>query len=80
MSDKLPPVFDDLLTHLQEEGGQIVIGYHIDRTHGREWVVGYTFGKEEPENPDNDMAGGAAYGVGPDLDSAVLMVTEQVGL
>jgi hypothetical protein len=76
MSDKLPLVFDQLLDHLKGEGGHIVITFREDH-HGSEWVVGYEFGREAP---DSDMAGGAAYGMGPDLDSAVTQVTDQVGL
>jgi hypothetical protein len=76
MSDKMPPVFDRLLDHMRDQdgGGQFVIS---TRGTGNEWVVGYTFGKEAE---DSDMAGGAAYGMGPDLDSAVTQVAEQVGL
>lgn len=77
MSDKLPPVFDQLLDHLQANGGKIVIGCDEDRAYGREWIVGYEFGREAE---DSDMAGGAAYGMGPDLDSAVTQVADQVGL
>jgi hypothetical protein len=76
MSDKLPPVFDQILDHMRDQdgGGQLVIS---TRGTGEDWVVGYHFGKEADDSP---MAGGAAYGMGPDLDSTVVQVAEQVGL
>jgi len=82
MSDRLPPVFDKLLEHLAEEGGKIVISRDTNERQDKQerWFVGYEFGHEEPDNPDNDMAGGAAYGMGPDLDTAVTQVSDQVGL
>lgn len=70
---------------MERDGGQLVIatqGPHRPgkQVGGREWVVAYTFGHEEPDNPENDMAAGASYGIGPDLDSALATVFDELGI
>jgi len=76
MSDRLPPEIDNILKHMELHGGRITFATHtVDRKQG--WLVGYEFGREAE---DSDMAGGAAYGTGPDLDSAVAEVAEQIGI
>jgi hypothetical protein len=69
-----------LLASLERRGGRIMISRR-NNTEGDDdrWVVGYEFGQEEPDNPDNDMVGGAAYGLGPILFQALSAVLEQVG-
>jgi hypothetical protein len=69
-----------LLASLERRGGRIMISRR-NNTEGDDdrWVVGYEFGQEEPDNPDNDMVGGAAYGLGPTLFQALSTVLEQVG-
>jgi hypothetical protein len=70
-----------LLASLERRGGRIMISRNTD-TKGDDrcrWAVGYEFGQEEPDNPDNDMVGGAAYGLGPILFQALSAVLEQVG-
>jgi hypothetical protein len=76
---------DQLIEHLTKEGGRLVISFDIGDSHPpldpkTRAVVGYEFGKEEPDNPDNDMCGGAAYGMAPTVYEALVQVADQVGI
>jgi hypothetical protein len=70
----------ELIDALSKEGGRIVLACH-DQTNGtREWLCGVEWGREEPDNPDNDMVGAAAYGVDVDLHQAVAQALGEMGI
>lgn len=71
------PLPDSLVKHMRQQGGALVLFYNKG---DNDWTIGYLFGREEPDNPDNDMAGGAAYGVGATLKASLDMVLHDVGL
>lgn len=62
----------------KQEEFRLVISHNLHRPRGPRWAVGATFGREEPDNPDNDMVGGASYGMGETLVDALRAVSEQV--
>jgi hypothetical protein len=66
-----------ILDHLAENDGKLVITR--DAARNVEWMVGYEFGHEEPDNPENDMAGGASYGMAPNLRDALRHVFDEIG-
>lgn len=68
-----------ILAALERQGEfRLVISHNPHRSHGPHWAVGATFGREEPDNPDNDMVGGASYGMGETLVDALRAVSEEV--
>lgn len=60
--------------HMTTQGGNLVVTR--DRK-GAGYLAGYHFAAEEP---GSEMAGGAAYGVGPTITDALTQVIDQVGL
>jgi hypothetical protein len=57
--------------HLERQGeGHLAVSLSKS-----EWTVGYSFGKEAE---DSDMAGAASYGVGPDLETALRQVVDEI--
>lgn len=73
-------IVTSLLEHLEKHSGRLVFTFDPAPGRPREALVGYEFSREEPDNPENDMAGGAAYGVGATLHEALQQVAEQVKL
>jgi hypothetical protein len=68
-----------VLDHLAGEGGRLTIAFRqgeVDTPPDDRWIVGYEFGREAP---DSDMAGGASYGMGANLNEALRQVFDEVG-
>jgi hypothetical protein len=68
-----------VLDHLAGEGGRLTIAFargEIDTPPDDRWIVGYEFGREAE---DSDMAGGASYGIGGNLNIALRHVFDEVG-
>lgn len=85
MSDEPQPFYETdgmmlgLLDHLAGEGGRLAIAFNRgDPGPGKDdsWVVAYEFGREAE---DSDMAGGASYGIGGNLNEALRTVFIEVG-
>lgn len=68
-----------VMDHLTENGGRLSMTFSLVDKRTRA-VVGYEFGREEPDNPDNDMVGGAAYGMGDTLDEALWVMAADLGI
>lgn len=64
ITDETKNTLQVLFRHIEQNEGRLV----ISQTSKGEWVIGYEFGKEAE---DSDMAGGAAYGIGPSLTMAL---------
>lgn len=62
-----------LATHVTANGGVLT----VQKESGGRYVGGYHFGQEDP---DSDMAGGAAYGMGPTILGVLEQIVDQVGL
>ena len=73
MSEDMTNSLRVLFQHIEDNEGQLV----VSQSSKGEWVIGYTFGREAE---DSDMAGGAAYGVGPSLTSAIDQVMRDLRL
>lgn len=77
-----------LLRFLEQEGGSLGIHRTIERPvvdgQGNRsiarpgWTIGLEFGREEPDNPENDMVGGASYAAESDLFVALTKVAAEV--
>jgi len=77
-----------LLRFLEQEGGSLGIHRSIERPvqdgQGNRsiasagWTIGLEFGSEEPDNPYNDMVGGASYAAETDLLVALTKVAQEV--
>jgi hypothetical protein len=68
-----------VLDHLAGEGGRLTIAFRqgeVDTPPDDRWIVGYEFGREAE---DSDMAGGASYGMGANLNQALRQVFDEVG-
>jgi hypothetical protein len=70
----LIPELEKIAQKLKKEGGCFTLGYDPDRS---EWTTAMEWGKEASDSP---MAGAAAYGVSPDLSTAVGHVVREAGL
>ena len=64
--------FTKLTQFLKSEGGQLVITYNNDK---EKWVLGLEFGREAE---DSDMAGGASYYSGIDLEWGLNQIVQEV--
>lgn len=75
----LSPAAERLLRQFHEHAevhqGRLAVTGRPTRRDG--YVVGYEFGRGAPDSP---MAGGAAYGVGDDLEAALRAASQGVGM
>lgn len=65
------------LAHLDATGdvGHLVISREIRHHEAGDWAIACEFGREAPDSP---MSGGAAYGIDPDLETALAQALDDL--